>query len=747
MYATALQQFIYPGVEKSPGKFDPAPCNYWVKDVFEVVSNRLRLDRDHIKPRPSGITSFRWLECDDGEVLEQVTYISVVISCDGGGGSFKVAATIAVRESDHCRGLEEIGWANCAEDYDILSKALLPEINEFLLKLKKESVLFAWIPGSDAWDFVFISADITTSHEDQLLWDEENERVCYRYESAPESGVYMQKSFEKLSREDLSKGIKLQIIAIKLRLVCDLRCMCMLQNRPFLSGSQCAFCGKCASDWEPSYERSISDVVLFTSADHKNWMEGAEHKCGYSRAGFRRNLDILLSAIALEDRIIPRLHEELGLVSYIYHLVMEFAMDHVENDFLNRISYYKSLYAEVKKHYDDLLVQMHAITGSGTYDGDADMALYSEYKRYKEAYSKHGRNIDEAQFPIRKLSAAQKDKVSNIAKKIELDELCKFEFAKLAALEGKISACNAKLKEKIPFKEAKKKSALKAQLERLFSKHGVDAQAYHGESLVGNHTKKFLAKNQMILCEVESLLLEKIDEQHPSEQVQSSGPTTQTRTSAMSAQSVTTEHGPASRDAMKATRKERVSRFCSKVYILTAALDVLFSAMSCFKNLEKSDIDELQRLQQVVGNLWRELGLGARKPKLHILEAHACHFIRTHGPLGFVTEEGVERLHAVRRRTYTIFGSIRNAERKETLVQNRLDKLAPIHNRTDGFQIARMRSGTANADATRKRYGQPTPAAAVKFFEGGKKIKMELIRNWANTSDSISSSTPTPGSD
>jgi hypothetical protein len=31
--------------------------------------------------------------------------------------------------------------------------------------------------------------------------------------------------------------------------------------------------------------------------------------------------------------------------------------------------------------------------------------------------------------------------------------------------------------------------------------------------------------------------------------------------------------------------------------------------MSCFKNLEKSDIDELQRLQQVVGNLRRELGL------------------------------------------------------------------------------------------------------------------------------------------
>jgi hypothetical protein len=271
MYATALQHFIYPGVEKSPGHFDPAPCTYWVKDVFEVVSNRLRLDRDNNKLRPSGITSFRWLQCDDGELLEQVTYISVVISCDGGGGSFKVAATIAVRESDHCTGLEEIEWANCAEEQAILSKAVLPTINDFLLKLKKESVLFAWIPGTNAWDFVFISAEITTSHENQLLWDEDNERVCYRFESAPDSGVYMQKSFEKLSRADLSRGIKLQIIAIKLRLVCDLKCMCMLQNRPFLSGTQCGFCGKCASDWEPSYERSISDFLLFTSSDHKNW--------------------------------------------------------------------------------------------------------------------------------------------------------------------------------------------------------------------------------------------------------------------------------------------------------------------------------------------------------------------------------------------------------------------------------------------------------------------------------------------
>jgi len=242
-------------------------------------------------------------------------------------------------------------------------------------------------------------------------------------------------------------------------------------------------------------------------------------------------------------------------------------------------------------------------------------------------------------------------------------------------------------------------------------------------------------------------LLEKIDEQHPSEHVPSSGPTTQTRTSVISAQSETTEHGPASRDAMKTTRKENVSRFCSKVYILTAALDVLFSAMSCFKNLEKSDIDELQRLQQVVGNLWRELGLGARKPKLHILEAHACHFIRTHGPLGFVTEEGVERLHAVRRRMYAIFGSIRNAERKETLVQNRLDKLAPIHDISEVFQLSRMHSGTANANATKKRYDQPTPAATINFFEGGKKVKLEQIRTWANTSDSTSGSTPTQGSD
>ena len=63
--------------------------------------------------------------------------------------------------------------------------------------------------------------------------------------------------------------------------------------------------------------------------------------------------------------------------------------------------------------------------------------------------------------------------------------------------------------------------------------------------------------------------------------------------------------------------------------------------------------------------------MGARKPKLHIIEAHAATCIRKIGAMGFISEENTESLHASIKRLYSLFGSIRSIQRQEALVLKR----------------------------------------------------------------------------
>ena len=63
--------------------------------------------------------------------------------------------------------------------------------------------------------------------------------------------------------------------------------------------------------------------------------------------------------------------------------------------------------------------------------------------------------------------------------------------------------------------------------------------------------------------------------------------------------------------------------------------------------------------------------MGARKPKLHIIEAHAATCIRKIGAMGFISEEKTESLHASIKRLYALFGSIRSIQRQEALVLKR----------------------------------------------------------------------------
>jgi hypothetical protein len=719
IYGTDLQWRLYAGVQVRPDHFDPPSCDYWFKDISTVLTNRLRLDRDFGMPRPSGISSIQWLSPVEAN---RSTYISIVISCDGGGGSFKVAATTAVRAIDQCKHLEQIGWANCSENHQMLSVALLPEINRGLEEIKKKSVLFAWSPANNKWDFVLIPEEMTVCEKEQLRCREAPSSVYYRYESPSDPGRYKDITFEKLTPEDCLGDLHTEIIPIKLRLVCDLKCMCILQNRPNLSSTQCPFCDLGASDWEPTHERSIPQA-MFTSADLKCWNDREKSICRYSRAQFKPKVELLLSAIPLEDRCIPRLHLEIGLITYIYHAILTFGMEKVENNVQFRIQYYEGLEKRIEHNKQALQDQINAITSAVTYDAVADPALHAEYQEYKAEYSEHGKNLDTTKFNqfSSRPTFKQMEKINNVSMKIQLEELLQLETKSLEDMQRKLNDCRQKQAQKAPKNDAKKTSEIRSKLEKLFSSYGVDAQAYHGEALVGNHTKKFLAKNKEILDSVFAIYRKKIEEQHQSEQALQARPTRQSSITMSNAQSEP-EHG-STQQGIKEKRLQEIKQFCDKMYVLTSALDVLFSALSCFENLEASDILELQKLQLLVGKMWREMNLGARKPKLHILEAHTSHFIQTHGPLGFVTEEGIEHLHAQRNRMYRVFGSIRDVQRKETLVQNRVNQLALSEPRDSLFQAQRKRMPAEDSIPINAK------KSALSARQDQKKIKLEDIHN------------------
>jgi hypothetical protein len=94
MYATEAVWHSYPS---AISVVDPDAHVFWVKNSLEVLVNRLGSDRDHNLPCAAGVTC---VNRQNPHAVVRSIYISVVIACDGGGGSFKVTSTIALRESD-----------------------------------------------------------------------------------------------------------------------------------------------------------------------------------------------------------------------------------------------------------------------------------------------------------------------------------------------------------------------------------------------------------------------------------------------------------------------------------------------------------------------------------------------------------------------------------------------------------------------------------------------------------------------
>lgn len=526
-----------------------------------------------------------------------------------------------------------------------------------------------------------VPAEVTACDASQLFFDEEVQKLCFRYEYPANSLEYKVEIFEKLTKSDFERGLRMRILPVQLRLVCDLKCMCMLQNRGNYMSSRCPFCELCAGDWADSYAASTRSE-MFKSEDFNNFREGHTGlvKSNFFKAGFPSDENIHLDAIELEFRIIPRLHEALGLVSCIYDAIIAFAMNEVEKDTENKRNYFQSLLNECVPVLEELRGKYEAIVKAQTYPEDE--VVHKAHVRYVAAYRNDRQNRDMTQFPqfARGVTSAQLKQVANVENALQLLNEHSIRFAEYKSLVAKLEECGQKSQKSAKSAKDEEKSKLVIGVEAIFSKFSIEPQAYHGGTLIGNHCKQLLDHSKEILDDMESLFLQEIDMQFTPQQAtlvlvdnrrRRAALTTPVRT-----ESLADAEGAALRANIASSKRDKVKKFCHDMYILTSALDLIFSALSCFKPFDETDILNLEKNAEQVGILWRKLGLGAKKPKLHILEAHACEFIRAHQPLGFVTEEGVEKLHSVRNRILRMFDSVKDPRLKEVYLLRRENKLS-----------------------------------------------------------------------
>ena len=68
--------------------------------------------------------------------------------------------------------------------------------------------------------------------------------------------------------------------------------------------------------------------------------------------------------------------------------------------------------------------------------------------------------------------------------------------------------------------------------------------------------------------------------------------------------------------------------------------------MTSYVPMEEEDLAQIEQVAKETGIFWLTLKMGARKPKLHIIEAHAATCIRQIGVMGFISEEKTESLYA-----------------------------------------------------------------------------------------------------
>ena len=178
---------------------------------------------------------------------------------------------------------------------------------------------------------------------------------------------------------------------------------------------------------------------------------------------------------------------------------------------------------------------------------------------------------------------------------------------------------------------------------------------------------------------------------------------------------------------------EKIDVFALQQKRLCGYLDIILCAMTSYVPMEEEDLAQIEQVAKETGILWRTLKMGARKPKLHLIEAHAATCIRQIGAMGFISEEKTESLHASIKRLHALFGSIRSIERQEALVLQRQNQKSARVDKS----IEQMVDETSRKKQ-KMIIGATNLSAAGRAKYISKQMKKETTEDWATTSVNLS---------
>ena len=483
--------------------------------------------------------------------------------------------------------------------------------------------------------------------------------------------------------------VSIRILPIVLFLNCDLKMQMLVQSkeRMHLSGTKCAFCDCNVSKKfkEEEEENKYEETCLRTAAggcclltdallNDPTTINSDDNHFKYKRCGIVHTKELadagaimadrLLTAIPMENRLLCMLHMELGIISTCHANILEFAQvfsidkAHValrkkqwntnQNE-IKRIQHEentKETAEATKKEKESIILKLKS-----------EGAAFEQLQRLKrkkrsgpETWGWEQENRINDLISIMQLY--QKDS-SDIQFIDHNDYFECSEFAKhVAKLEAKLKENERECKHDesvaaTKLRELEKAQVSLAQSEQMenflatmnpvtanvltvLNSYGINASTQWGGTLVGHQCKKLTKNAKNIMRDLHEVF-----------------------TNALKSGNYQVQGAP-EKQLNGVALKECIPAYCKHMSQMLEHLHVIFGLLNSKELVSEQEVVDLEsRVIPELDKLWATLppnpgkkALSKSTPKLHMLLVHTPQWLRAFGGrLGWVTEQGIERLH------------------------------------------------------------------------------------------------------
>jgi len=683
---------------------------YWTVSVTEQTEKHFRMciAAGGDAPKPT-----EWGELGSG--------LAFLGGGDGGGDSLKYALTILMSPDNrsekaerifnrlyHVGSAQELVHVNkpkkgdiknvsfnrpMHEDWVLLSKYMLPEINEGLTKLMQQHIhILEWADGAEQtakryWDFAILPTEVLNTTD---------------FLSVRDIDLRALRSFEQEHNE--YHDMTLRTIKPIFIQNCDLKfhMKCQTQARENMDATCCPFC-----DWHKNDIDTFDKAHGRNKDDHK----GPECPCTYpidpihksnfttltnneiliadntprgfnyrkasfspdkgietnsSKGKLLQDLHVLMPSIGMDARCISQLHLELGITGNLYKHNIDFTTE------IGVVtSQDQQFKAESIKHLEDSIAELEGEVGEGE-GGSAEFSIdlmetkprMENARRLQSLITKGHQNrltaIEaEEETQLRELLSefiqpnggldwrrmkelhsqeepeAETEQMAPLAKSGDLETKKRKrdqdeQLLQLLHSEFARDATHARLKPCL------------AEVLGVFKKYGIDAKSQWGGTIVGYQTQKLTETARKIFAELKPIWLRNVKVYF-------------------------TSQGPQKVQELT----DRVNKYCTVMVELYEQLHIAFGLLNSKDAVSDAQLIDLENyVLPRIDVLWREVYplLSKKKPKLHVLLVHSADFIRYFGRrLGLLSEQGIERLHNIDNKLNARVPNQKNFQQRESI--------------------------------------------------------------------------------